>query len=237
MTGMLASVCSIEETRMVMDAGVDIIDLKNPDKGALGALNIETVREIVEYVNGLTPISATIGDIPFRASILEPHIEEMALTGVDIVKVGVFDDFNGEAELQLLTKFSQQGIRIVLVMFAERYARNWNIVRLKEMGVVGLMLDTLDKTSGSLRNKMSDSNLQQFVDDVASLGLLTGLAGSLGENDISPLLEMNSDYIGFRGGLCKHGKRGNMLDQESIRKVRQVIPQTQLQFMRQEVMT
>ena len=90
MSGMLASVCNLEETQLVQDAGVDIIDLKNPDEGALGALDLPVIEEIVAHVNGLTPVSATIGDLPFDAPVIEPVIKRMALTGVDIIKVGVF---------------------------------------------------------------------------------------------------------------------------------------------------
>ena len=38
MTGLLASVASPEEARIAAACGVDIIDLKNPRAGALGAL-------------------------------------------------------------------------------------------------------------------------------------------------------------------------------------------------------
>ena len=38
MTGMLASVNSVAESLLVLSAGVDIIDLKQPALGALGAL-------------------------------------------------------------------------------------------------------------------------------------------------------------------------------------------------------
>ncbi|MEJ2115924.1 MAG: (5-formylfuran-3-yl)methyl phosphate synthase, partial [Gammaproteobacteria bacterium] len=37
MTGMLASVRNLEEAMMVYQGGADIIDLKEPNEGALGA--------------------------------------------------------------------------------------------------------------------------------------------------------------------------------------------------------
>ena len=39
MTGMLASVATLKEAKIVLDQKVDIIDLKNPKLGALGALD------------------------------------------------------------------------------------------------------------------------------------------------------------------------------------------------------
>jgi len=63
MTGMLASVASIAEANIVLKNGVDIIDMKNPYKGALGALETNIVSAVVNSVNGVIPTSATIGDI------------------------------------------------------------------------------------------------------------------------------------------------------------------------------
>ena len=40
----LASVTCLNEAQLVLDANVDIIDLKNPAEGALGALPLETIQ-------------------------------------------------------------------------------------------------------------------------------------------------------------------------------------------------
>ena len=63
MTGMLASVASLEEARIVLKQRVDIIDLKDPKLGALGALDQRIISSVVQLVNNLIPTSATIGDI------------------------------------------------------------------------------------------------------------------------------------------------------------------------------
>jgi dihydroneopterin aldolase len=224
MTGMLASVCSIDEAKLVQESDIDIIDLKNPREGALGALELSVVKNIVDLIDGVTPVSATIGDIPFHAEILEPVIRNMMLTGVDIIKIGVFGKITGLPELGLINKLTQQGARIVLVIFAEEYDNDYDFRILSESGVVGVMLDTMDKQSGSLREKLTDSSLKQFVDSANSYSLLSGLAGSLTVKDIPSLLEMKPDYLGFRGGLCQQGRRENTLDRDTIKKVRQKIP-------------
>jgi (5-formylfuran-3-yl)methyl phosphate synthase len=224
MTGMLASVSNLDETVLVQEAGVDIIDLKDPRTGALGALEFTIIKKIVDYVNGITPVSATIGDLPFKAQLIGPVIKQMAETGVDIIKVGVSDKINEEAELQLLSTLTQQGIRIVLVLFAEQYKKDCDFETLAKTGITGVMLDTMNKSSGSLREKLSAPVLQQFVRETRGHGLLNGLAGSLSETDIVPLLEMEPDYLGFRGGLCQQRKREKLLDKETTINVRRQIP-------------
>jgi|APSaa5957512535_1039671.scaffolds.fasta_scaffold34452_1 (5-formylfuran-3-yl)methyl phosphate synthase len=224
MTGMLASVCSIAEAKLVQESDIDIIDLKDPREGALGALELSVVKNIVDLIDGVTPVSATIGDIPFQAELLEPVIHNMMLTGVDIIKIGVFGNITGLSELAMINKLTQRGARIVLVIFAEEYDEEYDFEKLAETGLVGVMLDTMDKQSGSLRDKLSDSALTKFVDSANSYGLLSGLAGSLTVKDIPSLLAMAPDYLGFRGGLCQQGRRENTLDRETINTVRQKIP-------------
>ncbi len=227
MTGMLASVTNLDETRLVMAAGVDIIDLKNPRAGALGALDLSIIKEIVTCVNGVIPLSATIGDLPFEAGTIEPIIRKTADSGVDIVKVGVFGKLDEPEELNMLAKLCQQGIRIVLVLFAEKYEYGIDFSRLAKTGITGVMLDTMDKRSGTLRAKLADSVLQQFVLSAKVHRLLTGLAGSLEKKDIDALLKIAPDYLGFRGALCQHGKREDGLDQATTEQVRRQIPSSQ----------
>lgn len=232
MTGMLASVCNLDETKLVQDVGVDIIDLKNPSEGALGALDFTVIEEIATYVNGITPLSATIGNLPFQAHVIEPVIRRMAGTGVDIIKVGLFGEIDQAAELQLLSRLSRQGVRIVLVLFAEKYQQDYDFENLASTGITGVMLDTMDKHSGSLRYKMTESSLQQFVSSAKFHELLCGLAGSLCAADIAPLLALHPDYLGFRGGLCQHSERINVLDKVATYNVRRQIPQMQTQIVK-----
>ena len=65
----------------------------------------------------------------------------------------------------MLTRLSQEGIRIVLVLFAEQNEKKYDIQSLAKTGIIGVMLDTMDKSSGSLRQKLPGSVLQQFVSD------------------------------------------------------------------------
>lgn len=221
MTGMLASVCSEAEARLVRRAGVDIIDLKDPGRGALGALDTELVRRIVARTDKGLPFSATIGDFPYRAELIEPRIRAMAAAGVDYVKVGVFGDAGDKQVLRLLRDLSGQGIRIVLVLFAEDpLPRDF---RALAGGAAGIMLDTRMKTTGTLRDKLEPGRLQAFVRQARDAHLLCGLAGSLGAADVPALRSLNPDYLGFRGALCREGRRSARLDAGLLRRLRSLL--------------
>lgn len=225
MTAFLASVRSIAEAQTALAGGADIIDVKEPAAGALGAAQIGEIAAIVERVGGLRPVSATVGDLPSRPDVVCPAVERTAAAGVDIVKVGLFDRGVNESLLRALAAYTVKGLRLVAVLFADR-APNWDLVPLlAQYGLYGIMLDTADKGGGSLRQRLSAPVLMQFVATARTHGLLAGLAGSLAPDDVEPLLALAPDYLGFRGALCAAAARTRGLEASAVQHVRTLIPQ------------
>ena len=224
MTGMLASVTSIAEAELVLDKCADVIDLKNPHHGALGALDTELVAEIVDKVNGAVLTSATVGDMAPNDSMLLQNIHNMAATGVDIVKVGLFDSRPTNQFLDVISNATEQKIRLVIVIFAENYIADESFKPLLQTGINGIMLDTKNKTGKSLCEILTVEKLSEFVGIVKKNGLLTGLAGSLRYEDINQLLQIEPDYLGFRGALCSENNRVKQLDQLKVEFIRNSIP-------------
>lgn len=237
MTGMLASVRNLDEAKIVIESQIDILDLKDPQQGALGALPASLVNRIVAHVNGCIPVSATIGDIPCQTDMLYPKIKAMSEAGVDIIKVGIFGDVDDVGILEMLKAFSCQGIRIVLVFFAEDMQRMPDFNTLAETGITGAMVDTREKKTGSLRKKMSDKELSDFVLAIRKAGLLCGLAGSLGIEDIVSLLRLKPDYLGFRGALCRHSQREYEIDKTCVAQIYSLISEQNLSNSNQDVIT
>ena len=58
----LASVKDASEAYEAFAAGADVIDCKDPARGALGRLDLDEIARIVKGVSALAPVSATIGD-------------------------------------------------------------------------------------------------------------------------------------------------------------------------------
>jgi len=226
MTGMLASVTSVNEAEIVLRAGVDIIDIKDPAQGALGALNTQSAQDIVNYVESRVITSATIGDLPSEPEIISAAITKTASTGVDIVKAGLFESVVDQSLLNIFREKSEQGIEIVIVLFADKKPDFALIEALAATGIKGVMLDTAMKGNGTLRTILNDNLLKCFVDTVQSAGLMTGLAGSLVLDDIAPLLLLDPDYLGFRGALCRKHQRIEEIDEMSVHRIRNKIPIT-----------
>lgn len=223
MTKLLASVVSLPEAHLAFEGGADLIDLKNPAEGALGALPLATVREVVAELRGKRPLSATAGDLPMQAETVRDAVRALAATGVDYVKIGFFPGGDWRGVLESLGGVAKRGARLIAVLFADDAPDFDWIKTIAQAGFAGVMLDTRDKTAGSLRDVLATEDLRAFLDAAHAHGLLRGLAGSLREADIAPLLILQPDYLGFRGALCASNTRTAALDADALSRVRRRI--------------
>ena len=220
MTGMLASVNSIAEALLVFNAQVDVIDLKQPERGALGALDTDVVRQIVLEIAGRCPVSATVGDLPMQPELVFNAVTAMAHTGVDYVKIGFFPEGDWYATVEKLAQLTPQ-TALIAVLFADTQPDFAIITALQQAGFAGVMLDTMDKHKGSLTQVMTHADIAQFVALAKSHLLLCGLAGSLRLIDIAALIPYQADYLGFRGALCEQHQRTGQLNQQAIAQIKQ----------------
>lgn len=222
MTGMLASVKNLAEAQIVLHANVDIIDLKQPEFGALGALPIELVAEIVAEINGRLPVSATVGDLPMDENLIFNAVCEMAKTGVAFVKIGFFPSENWQVCVQKLASITKN-TRLIAVLFADTTPDFSILSHLEQAHFSGVMLDTMNKKNGSLTDVMNFETITQFVELAKTHNLLCGLAGSLRLENITPLLTLNADYLGFRGALCAENNRVQSLELQALQQIRNAI--------------
>jgi uncharacterized protein (UPF0264 family) len=224
MTGMLASVTSVDEARLAIEAGADVIDLKDPARGALGALETSIAREIVTAFGDKGTLSATAGDFPsMDPGQVLAAARHTADLGVDFVKVGFFGTPRDAECVRALAPLTAD-TRLIAVQFADLGPDPDLCERLAEAQFTGVMLDTARKEGPGLRGPLTQSQLSRFVHRARTLGLITGLAGKLRLSDIAPLLELQPDYLGFRGALCAQHQRSAGFDVQALRAVRQAIP-------------
>lgn len=213
MTRWLASVQSLEEAQTLVEQLPDILDMKNPSQGALGALTHQTVADIVQWVNKRCLCSATVGDLAMQAEVISAAIHDMAETGVDFVKVGLFDKpglVHCVEQLEVSIKNLQTPV--IAVLFADQLPQHNLIPLLKKTGFAGVMLDTATKNGLGLLNHLSIQSLNKFVFEAKSAGLLCGLAGALRIENIQQLRPLDADYLGFRSAICHQHTRTNLLD-------------------------
>ncbi|MFZ1428288.1 MAG: (5-formylfuran-3-yl)methyl phosphate synthase [Geminicoccaceae bacterium] len=223
--GLLASVATLEEVSLALQLGADILDLKDPAAGALGAWDPVLLPEAVRLVAGRVPVSATVGDLPMEPKQLRDAARVTAAAGVDIVKLGFFGGAGQRAVLEALAPLARSGVRLVSVLMADREPDLDLTPLLARAGFFGVMLDTAEKSAGGLRRHLDPVRLAAFVASARAHGLVSGLAGSLRVADIAPLGRLRPDYLGFRGALCG-GDRTAGLDAGAMAAVRRAVNET-----------
>lgn len=208
MTAILTSVRDLAEACEAAAAGADLIDLKEPSDGALGAVQPALIRCIVPVLRAQwpgRPISATIGDLPADAHAeRRRRVKAVASCGVDYVKAGIAPGPHARAAIDSLCSLNaaivpvflcDDGIDLALIDYAA------------QCGMAGVMVDTADKTRGSLLSYADVDALVELVAIAAAHGCLSGIAGSLRLTDAPLLQQLAPDFAGFRGALCSGDRR------------------------------
>ena len=222
MTQLLISVKNVAEALIALDAGADIIDLKDPEIGALGALDEVLSLQIVQAINRRAIVSATVGEQHASLNALITSIDERAKLGVDIVKVATSKFFEEPDFLFEITQLTNNGIKIVAVLFADEPIELNLLKKCQQMGFFGAMLDTNNKQQNLLQVQ-TQSDLQMFTQKCNQHQLQYGFAGSLRPQDIANLLKFNPTYIGFRGGVCENNARKSSLSSNKMLEVKKML--------------
>ena len=149
MSLMLASVSDVFEAALAIDHGVGWIDIKDPRKGALGALQAAEIGAIVQHVRGRLPVSATIGDCWDTPEVVPGRVEHVAETGVDYIKVGL-NLRKPKKHVSVLERCAARGHRLIVVCMAEYPPDEGAIRAIAAVGTAGIMLDTADKSGPGL---------------------------------------------------------------------------------------
>ena len=226
MSKLLASVRSLDESHIVLNASADILDLKEPQQGALGALDVEIVREITNRYKKKCPISATAGDLPPDPQILIRKIEELADANVDYIKIGFFDETYFETCAGALRPLAQHHALIGVLFADQLYDFEGPTRLLKNADFTGVMIDTIDKSRGSILQFTDMQTLDRFVTVAHDLSMLCGIAGSLTLSDIESFASLGADYLGFRTALCENSRRENPICAKATAEVAKKINDT-----------
>jgi len=226
---LLVSPINREEAIIASRGGADIVDVKNPKEGSLGANFPWVIRDIKEVVNGRQPISATIGDFNYKPGTAALAALGAAAAGADYIKVGLYDIQTEAQALELLTKITRAvkdydpSKKVVASGYSD-YKRINSISPLllpavaAEAGVDVVMVDTGIKDGKSTFEFMDEKELTEFTNLAHEHGLENAIAGSLKFEDLPVLERIGPDIIGVRGMVCG-GDRRTAIKQELVEKL------------------
>jgi dihydroneopterin aldolase len=223
MTLLLASVTGPDEAGIAERHGADIIDLKDPRRGAFGAVAPGVVSATVAALARRRPVSAVAGELAMEPAGIVRAVSALAEAGVDYVKIALFPDALRADCIRALSALARR-VKLVGVMFADHGLDQTLVPLMGENGFAGAMIDTARKDGGRLLDHASIAALGGFVESCRRHGLMGGLAGSLEAPDVPRLLLLAPDVLGFRGALCREGDRTGGIDPAAVEAIRALIP-------------
>jgi hypothetical protein len=205
---LLVSPSTINEAKCSVAA--DIIDVKKPSEGSLGANFPWVIREIKTLIT--KPLSAAIGDFDYKPGGASLAAYGAACAGADYVKIGLaFDghekarDVIGAVVKAVKDEFPE---KFVVIAAYSDFQRMHSISPFEMAPIAAAcgadvaMIDTGIKDRQSTFAFMDEDTLRSFTEKNSELGLRTALAGALKFEDIDALKRINPDIIGVRGMVC-----------------------------------
>ena len=219
---LLVSPSSILEAHNAVDA--DIIDVKKPSEGSLGANFPWVIREIKSFAK--KPVSAAIGDFPYKPGQASLAAYGAACAGADYVKIGLA--FSGKSQarevIEAVTKAVKDEFpeKFVVIAGYSDYERMGSISPfdlsslVADCGADFAMIDTGVKDGKSTFAFMDEAALGRFTAQNKALGIGTALAGSLKFDDLDSLKRIDPEIIGVRGMVCG-GDRNAIIRQDLVK--------------------
>ncbi|NIL96900.1 MAG: hypothetical protein GTO53_05345 [Planctomycetales bacterium] len=212
MAGLLISVCDADEAQLALEGGADLIDVKQPRGGALGAPSPRALAAVSRTVRGRVPLSVAMGELGEsvdRSSLL-------SIRGVVFAKVGLAEagaDWR-QRWMSLIAQFPPH-VQPVAVAYADQArARSPSpeevLAVAARVGCQALLVDTYCKDGGGLLDWMPLRDLGDLLKEAQDLGLLAVVAGSLDVLAVERVLKLQPDYVAVRGAACAGGRTGRV---------------------------
>jgi uncharacterized protein (UPF0264 family) len=227
---LLVSVTNAEEARVAVEAGVDIVDVKNPAEGSLGAARPAVIGRVRAVVPPERPVSAAIGDLPNLPGTAALAALGAARSGAAYVKVGLWGTSvtdEAVAVLRAVRDAVDGGAAVIAATYVDgervpgRPLPPADVVEAaRRAGAGGCLLDTAVKDGRGLFEWLTPEALEALVDEGHAADLEMALAGALRAEDMSLVRATGADIAGVRAAACRDGRRTGALDAERIGRLR-----------------
>lgn len=214
MTELLVSVRNAEEAHAALEGGADVVDVKEPRRGALGAADPTVWRKVQSVVGDRAKTSVALGEL------LAESVEMLAgeATGFVFAKVGLAGcaaESSWRLRWDRVMQILPSGVLPVPVAYAdEQAAQSPEVREVLELAVMSpaklMLIDTFNKGRGHLVDHLTFEALAKLCDEAERCSVQLALAGSLKLNDIERLLALAPAYLGVRGAACVGGRDGTV---------------------------
>ena len=227
-SGLLVSVRSADEVAAALAGGADLIDVKEPAKGALAPAEAEVVAAVINKVKGKVPVSAALGEwSPNAITDAHWHLE----LKLNYVKWGLagYSPRPGWGEDLLDTRRQLPvGMEMVAVAYADweraKSVPPGEMARFaKRFRFKAFLLDTWCKDGKTLLDFATPAAVAELVESLKRLSITVAIGGSLRPEHVKQLKAVNPDYYAVRTSACAAGKRDGVIDAARVKKWKEAI--------------
>jgi uncharacterized protein (UPF0264 family) len=216
---LLVSVASVTEAEAALQGGADIVDAKDPTRGAIAPVGRDTLAAVRRMVPPEVPLSAALGDAGSPAE-LEAAVE-LVTVPLAYVKLGLSGRPDRGQAAGLLGRARQiaAGLPGAPGLIAVAYA-DWSragtlpVEIFPELviacGARGLLVDTAVKDGRPLFDWISVEALEALGRSLAAGGLEFAVAGSLALDQVDAARRTGASILGVRGAVCQGGRAGRL---------------------------
>jgi uncharacterized protein (UPF0264 family) len=232
---LLVSPKNEKEALEAIAGGADIIDVKNPREGPLGANFPWVIRRIRKVTPANIEVSCTLGEMPNLPGSMSLAALGAATIGVNYIKAGLYGLKTPEKAIRLMQNVvkAANDCNSSIKVVTSGYADAERIDTVNPLFVPKIayeaqadiaMLDTAIKDGKSLFNFLTKPQLLRFVDAAHDYGLRAALAGSLRKADLPVVYALGADVVGIRGAACTQNDRVNgQITKEKVRELVEVV--------------
>jgi (5-formylfuran-3-yl)methyl phosphate synthase len=223
---LLVSVVSAEEARRALTGGADIIDVKDPGEGALGAPTPRVLSEVVRAVGTSAPVSVALGDLPDLPNSAALAARGAALSGVAYVKVGLRGVRDLERAVAMMSAVADavrvggDAVAVIAATYADASALDPPALApaclpelVEQTGIAGALVDTFVKDGRGVYGWLSEPELADLIDRTHRAGAIFAVAGQLRPGE---LCRVPADVVGVRSAVCREGDRRSELQAELV---------------------
>jgi len=212
MPKLLVSVRDAAEARAALQGGADLIDVKEPDRGPLGAADAATIDAVVAEAQPVLT-SAALGELGEGRSLAgvahAPDFAKFGLAGCAADDAWPLRWQRAILELPARTKPVAVGYADWSAAAAPPPAEI--VAAARELSCAAILIDTHDKQAGTLLDCWTLDEIAQLLSAAREAQMLAVVAGGLTASDLARVAPLGPDYVGVRGAACRGGRSG-MLD-------------------------
>lgn len=224
MTRLLVSVRDAQEALFALDGGADIVDVKEPNRGSLGAADRETLLRIAAAIGSQVPLSLALGEL---CDFVQLPFDDV-LRSYGFAKLGLANcagNTNWQQNWQEVYAALPEWMTRVAVVYADYQraktpAPSTIVQAAHALGCGVLLIDTHCKSHGDLFDVCETELLRKTITQARRFGMKIALAGSLSIPKFGRAIDLGADILAVRGAVCR-GTRAESLDPELVVEVRE----------------